>query len=126
MEGGNGGYLEQGAGAPLDASTAACSAVVGESAATGDSVKRRESLEDQGRETAGGGGDGDGGEQRLQDEVYLYSLEKGFLMLRPDLRRKHGIVTANVTVSAHDPCLGGTVVQVMHFLRDCLVTVSFR
>ncbi|CAN0227865.1 unnamed protein product, partial [Scytosiphon promiscuus] len=50
---------------------------------------------------------------RVQDEVYLYSLEKGFLMLRPDLRRKHGIVTANVTVSAHDSCMGGTVVQTL-------------
>ncbi|CAM9668925.1 unnamed protein product, partial [Ectocarpus sp. 6 AP-2014] len=64
-----------------------------------------------------GRGDGaeDGGEEsasgRDPDEVYLYSLEKGFLMLRADLRRKHGIVTANVTVNAHDPCLGGTVVQ---------------
>lgn len=48
----------------------------------------------------------------VQDEVYLFSLEKGFLMLRPDLRQRHGIVTANVTVSAHDPCLGGTVIQV--------------
>lgn len=62
---------------------------------------------------AAGGGEGDAGnDQRVQDEVYLYSLEKGFLMLRPDLRRKHGIVTANVTVSAHDSCMGGTVVQV--------------
>lgn len=52
------------------------------------------------------------GENEVQDEVYLYSLEKGFLMLRPDLRQKHGIVTANVTVSVHDPCLGGTVIQV--------------
>lgn len=66
-----------------------------------------------------GRGDGaeDGGEEsasgRDPDEVYLYSLEKGFLMLRADLRRKHGIVTANVTVNAHDPCLGGTVVQVI-------------
>lgn len=50
--------------------------------------------------------------ERVQDEVYLFSLEKGFLMLRPDLRQRHGIVTANVTVSAHDPCLGGTVIQV--------------
>ncbi|CAM9474753.1 unnamed protein product, partial [Laminaria digitata] len=63
----------------------------------------------------GGAQEGDEGSrgQRLQDEVYLYSLEKGFLMLRPDLRRKHGIITANVTVSVHDPCLGGTVIQAL-------------
>lgn len=67
----------------------------------------------QQEEEDGDGDEGDGeGSQRMQDEVYLYSLEKGFLMLRPDLRRKHGIVTANVTVSAHDICLGGRVIQV--------------
>lgn len=105
---------------PRDASTAACAAAAGEADATSDSPKKhREYHEDHRGDTAAaaeGGGDGEAGEQRLQDEVYLYSLEKGFLMLRPDLRRKHGIVTANVTVSAHDPCLGGTVVQVTHRL----------
>ncbi|CAM9758292.1 unnamed protein product, partial [Sphacelaria rigidula] len=62
----------------------------------------------------GRSGNGGGGQDALvfPDEVYLYSLEKGFLMLRPDLRQKHGIVTANVTVSVHDPCLGGPVIQV--------------
>lgn len=58
------------------------------------------------------GGDGGDGDHVVPDEVYLYSLEKGFLMLRPDLRQKHGIVTANVTISVHDPCLGGPVIQV--------------
>ena len=65
----------------------------------------------------GGGGDKCGAEEEetgelVQDEVYLFSLEKSFLMLRPDLRQKHRIVTANVTVSSHDPCLGSTVIQV--------------
>lgn len=48
----------------------------------------------------------------VPDEVYLYSLEKGFLMLRPDVRQKHGVVTANVTIDAHDPCFGGIILQV--------------
>lgn len=63
----------------------------------------------------GRSGNGGGGQDSLvfPDSVYLYSLEKGFLMLRPDLRQKHGIVTANVTISVHDPCLGGPVIQVL-------------
>ncbi|CAM9250929.1 unnamed protein product [Discosporangium mesarthrocarpum] len=47
------------------------------------------------------------------DDVYLYSLEKGFLMLRPDLREKHGIMTANVTISVDDSCIGGKVIQAL-------------
>jgi hypothetical protein len=47
---------------------------------------------------------GSGGES-----VYLYSLEKGFLMLRQELREQHGIVAANVTVSMEDECLGDGV-----------------
>lgn len=132
---GKGGRLEQWAGAPPDASAAACvAAAAGETAAASGSLEHRESSQEdrRGETAAGEGGDGDGegegegDEQRLQDEVYLYSLEKGFLMLRPDLRRKHGIVTANVTVSAHDPCLGGRVVQVIdRFLRHGAMTFVF-
>lgn len=119
MDGEKAGLLDRGAWAPPDSSTAACTAAARETAARSDGLKSREPYEDQRGEAAvaeggeGEGGEGEGGEQRLQDEVYLYSLEKGFLMLRPDLRRKHGIMTANVTVSAHDPCLGGMVVQVI-------------
>lgn len=69
----------------------------------------REGVGSRGTDEQGGVASGDGG---IPDEVYLYSLEKGFLMLRSDLRQKHGIVTANVTISVHDPCLGGRVVQV--------------
>eukprot|EP00903_Cladosiphon_okamuranus_P006745 g6580.t1 len=114
LDGGE-GLLERGARAPPDAPTAACAAAAGETAAWSDDLNYREPYEEQrgGADVEESGEGEGGGEQRLQDEVYLYSLEKGFLMLRPDLRRKHGIVTANVTISAHDPCLGGMVVQAM-------------
>lgn len=76
----------------------------------------------------GRSGNGGGGQDALvfPDEVYLYSLEKGFLMLRPDLRQKHGIVTANVTVSVHDPCLGGPVIQVTICDMDVVCTIFWR
>ncbi|CAN0374997.1 unnamed protein product [Pylaiella littoralis] len=105
------------------AAAAAAAASSAAAAATSDGFISQELQRQRGGGVAsegGRGGEGEGGipqqqqkQQQLQDEVYLYSLEKGFLMLRPDLRRKHGIVTANVTVSAQDPCLGGTVVQAL-------------
>eukprot|EP00611_Tribonema_gayanum_P021742 TRINITY_DN423_c0_g1_i2.p1 TRINITY_DN423_c0_g1~~TRINITY_DN423_c0_g1_i2.p1 ORF type:complete len:643 (-),score=123.27 TRINITY_DN423_c0_g1_i2:1424-3352(-) len=42
----------------------------------------------------------------VPDKVYLFSLEKGFLMLRQDLRAQHGIVATNVTVPIWDDCFG--------------------
>ncbi|CAB1106595.1 unnamed protein product [Ectocarpus sp. CCAP 1310/34] len=95
---GGGGALSGG-----ERDAAACAAV------SGDCHEHQNRGRGDGAED-GGGGSASG---RDPDEVYLYSLEKGFLMLRPDLRRKHGIVTANVTVNAHDPCLGSTVVQAL-------------
>jgi len=99
---------------PSDGPNAGCAAAGETTAADDVRMRFQEYQQHQRGEAAGEGEEAAGaGEQRFQDEVYLYSLEKGFLMLRPDLRRKHGIVTANVTVSAHDPCIGGTVVQVI-------------
>eukprot|EP00953_Heterococcus_sp_UTEX-ZZ885_P024196 13244-Heterococcus_DN1.PRE.1 len=42
----------------------------------------------------------------LPDKVYLYSLEKGFLLLRQDLRAQHSIVATNVTIPVWDECFG--------------------
>jgi hypothetical protein len=46
------------------------------------------------------------GEWYVPDKVYLFSLEKGFLMLRQDLRARHDIVATNVTVPIWDDCFG--------------------
>eukprot|EP01102_Stenamoeba_stenopodia_P018077 TRINITY_DN6584_c0_g1_i1.p1 TRINITY_DN6584_c0_g1~~TRINITY_DN6584_c0_g1_i1.p1 ORF type:complete len:499 (+),score=49.08 TRINITY_DN6584_c0_g1_i1:152-1648(+) len=40
------------------------------------------------------------------DLSYQFSFERGYLFLRDELKAKHGIVVANVTLYANDTCLG--------------------
>lgn len=49
----------------------------------------------------------------IGDPVYLFSLEKGFLLLSDATRARHGINISNVTISVDDPCFGGSTMQLI-------------
>jgi hypothetical protein len=42
----------------------------------------------------------------VSQRVYLFSLEKGYLMLRPDQRDRHAIRRLDITVSSDSKCFG--------------------
>lgn len=50
------------------------------------------------------------------DKVYLFSLEKGYLMLSNSIREAHHISFANVTIIGDDSCFGPTFLRVNHLL----------
>eukprot|EP00850_Spirogloea_muscicola_P010271 SM000060S19603 [mRNA] locus=s60:29067:34348:- [translate_table: standard] len=42
----------------------------------------------------------------LGDPTYIYSIEKGYLMLSEGAKVRHGVRTANISISADDSCFG--------------------
>ncbi|XP_073389155.1 membralin-like protein At1g60995 isoform X2 [Physcomitrium patens] len=55
---------------------------------------------------------------RLSDPTYLYSIEKGYLMMTETAKNRHDVKTINISVSAHHPCFGNRWQQ---FLIDNFV-----
>ena len=42
----------------------------------------------------------------LTDYIYVYSQERGFLMLSEEARKRHNITTAKLLLSSTDECFG--------------------
>ncbi|KAG0467825.1 hypothetical protein HPP92_017153 [Vanilla planifolia] len=47
------------------------------------------------------------------EPTYLYTVEKGFFLLSESAKYQHNIITANVTISAQNPCFGNRWQQLL-------------
>ena len=49
----------------------------------------------------------------LADPVYLFSTEKGYLLLREELRKLHSIRSVAVEIDSNNECFGGPMLQML-------------
>lgn len=54
-----------------------------------------------------------GKRSKLSEPTYLYTVEKGYLLLPDEARLKHNILTINVSISAWHPCFGNRWQQLL-------------
>ena len=59
-------------------------------------------------------------------KIYMFSMEKGLLMLRPEIKAQLGVITTDVYVPVSDNCMGNWIRSLFDFPQIQYLDVLFE